>query len=519
MAREPGDEITFVFREYVTDFPLPSKVRLFDMTWIRFLPLLTLAACMHTGQRGPENAPQPEIRTAAIQSHVQILAHDSMRGRATPSPELQQAADYVAAHLDEAGLEPVLATHLIHSYPVLALVRDTAATTLSPGSRTERFGDGFLTRGGATGRDGIRAGVVVLHGDPEAGAELAEDAVGDRIVLLVLPPPRTGITRAFWDAIGALPTAPKAILVLSESTDEAWAARIGREMAPTGAVPADTAMASLSAPVAEIRVAAARRLLGGAFDLDGILDSIDTPLATSPVPGLTLELRAPMRVVERRSAPNVAALLPGSGDPDLQPVVLSAHLDHLGVDSDGVVYNGADDNASGVAVLLEVARVAASLPRNRRPARPLLFLFPSGEEHGLWGTRAFLERVDSASLGIMANLNLDMLGRNASDTVHLVGEEASDLGQWIRRSLAREDSLHLAGDAWPDAGFFERSDQAAFHEHGVPALYIFAGPHDDYHQTTDDPETLDYGKLRRVARLILRSTLLLADSPVGPSQR
>jgi Zn-dependent M28 family amino/carboxypeptidase len=134
--------------------------------------------------------------------------------------------------------------------------------------------------------------------------------------------------------------------------------------------------------------------------------------AIREVPGLRAELRLARRYLQRAAAPNVVAVLEGR-DPRLrhEHVAISAHLDHVGVrpGSPDSVFNGADDNASGVAGLLELAEAFSR--RDARPARSLLFLVPSGEEKGLWGS-AYYVRHPTVPLGdIVADLNLDLMGR------------------------------------------------------------------------------------------------------------
>lgn len=480
----------------------------------RIVVVLMVLGCTPSAgaRRAPDQAEGAAIDTARIRGHVEVLAHDSMRGRATPSRELEAAARYVASELTTAGLRPVF-DHPITRYPVLELERDSAATALSSTAGVIPLGRGAVTRSGATGPQGVRAPLVILRGDPSSAASIAPEQVRGHVALVILPPPRTGIGNAFWTLFRSLPASPLAFLIVTEPTDSAWQARLRATLAPRFAVPADT---GVTLPVVEIRPEHAQRLIGEPVHVIAALEESGDALTATPVPGLEVEVRAPMRVVREHAVPNVAVFLPGS-DPasGRHFVVVSAHLDHLGVASDGDVYNGADDNASGVATALEVARVAA---RSAAPERPVLFLFPSGEEDGLWGSRAFVERLLASGAVPVANLNLDMLGRNAPDTVHLVGEDASDLDDWVRRAAAEGNvGLDLAPDAWPNADFFSRSDQLSFHEHGIPGLFIFAGPHADYHQTSDDPGTLDYGKLGRVGQLVLRSVVLLADSSAVPA--
>src|SRR5690606_19369155 len=146
---------------------------------------------------------------------------------------------------------------------------------------------------------------------------------------------------------------------------------------------------------------------------------------------------APIKLIEDHRAPNVVAVVPG-GARELRDtcVVFSAHFDHVGVnpnrpDATGdSIYNGADDNASGTSGLLEVARAFASLPK--APARSLVFLAVSGEEKGLLGSRYYSDNPTLPLEKIVANINVDMIGRNAPDSIVVIGQEYSSLGPLVQ---------------------------------------------------------------------------------------
>jgi len=220
-------------------------------------------------------------------------------------------------------------------------------------------------------------------------------------------------------------------------------------------------------------------------------------------------------------APNVVAILEGS-DPLLRDeyVVLSAHMDHVGVgvpDARGdSIYNGADDNASGTVAVMTIARAMASL--DRRPARSVIFVLVSGEEKGLWGSAYFMERPPVPADRMVANLNMDMVGRNWTDTIVAIGREHSDLGETLDRVNAAHPELGMAAidDLWPQEQFYYRSDHYNFARKGVPALFFFNGVHDDYHRPSDEPEKVDAEKAARVARLVFHLAVEIGDAPERP---
>ncbi|MGH7589524.1 MAG: M20/M25/M40 family metallo-hydrolase [Gemmatimonadota bacterium] len=221
------------------------------------------------------------------------------------------------------------------------------------------------------------------------------------------------------------------------------------------------------------------------------------------------------------AAPNVVAILRGA-DPALRDtyVVFSAHMDHVGngtPDATGdSIYNGADDDASGTAALVEVAEAFASLPE--APARSLLFLAVSGEERGLLGSRWFADHPPVPPDRLVADLNVDMISRNASDSIVLIGQEYSSLGPLVRTIADERSELGLAvlSDPWPEEGFFFRSDHYSFASKGIPAIFFFAGTHEDYHRPSDEVEKIDPEKAARVARLIFYTAAGIAGDPDPP---
>jgi hypothetical protein len=223
---------------------------------------------------------------------------------------------------------------------------------------------------------------------------------------------------------------------------------------------------------------------------------------------------------EESFPPNVVAVLRGS-DPQLRDeyVLLTAHFDHVGIGrpvNGDSIYNGADDNASGTAALLEVARAFASLPE--APRRSVMFLHVSGEEHGLIGSRWYSENPTVPIGQIVANINADMISRNAPDSIVVIGKEYSSLGNVVNRVGARHPELGLtvSDDLWPQERFFYRSDHFNFARLEIPALFFFSGVHEDYHQPSDTVDRIDADKAARVARLIFYTTQEIANDPRRP---
>jgi VanZ family protein len=209
--------------------------------------------------------------------------------------------------------------------------------------------------------------------------------------------------------------------------------------------------------------------------------------------------------VEEKRAVNVVGRLTGRENPD-EALLLSAHYDHVGVGRHGEIYHGADDNASGVSTVLEVARALAGLPG--RPRRTILFAFFAGEEKGFFGSRAFVDHPPVPLERISAVLNLDMMGRGVGDEVYVyVGARKTRLPEVLRASAeaARLRPDYVPVTEWEERrGRFGRSDHVVFYKKGIPAAFFVGDDHEDYHRPTDTWDKLNAEKLVRVGRFVLR---------------
>lgn len=218
------------------------------------------------------------------------------------------------------------------------------------------------------------------------------------------------------------------------------------------------------------------------------------------------------------SAPNSVGILIGT-DPVLRDeyIVVSAHMDHVGTNGANVkdsIWNGADDDASGTAGVLALAEAFAQAP----PRRSMIFLTVSGEESGLWGSAWFAKNPPVPMGKIVANFNLDMIGRNWKDSIVVVGLEHSDLGATLFKVSAAHPELGITPmrDPWPQENFFGRSDHFNFASRGVPALFFFNGVHADYHQPSDSPDKIDAEKASRVVKLVYFVASAVANATPRP---
>lgn len=213
---------------------------------------------------------------------------------------------------------------------------------------------------------------------------------------------------------------------------------------------------------------------------------------------------------------NVIGILPGR-DTALrdQVVIIGAHYDHLGLggfgsmapDSTGKVHNGADDNASGSAALIAIARRLAA----HRPARTIVFIAFSGEEEGLLGSEWYVKHPLYPLATTEAMLNLDMVGRLRNSKLIIYGTATARQWQPILDSLnaTAHFDLHAQGDGYGP------SDQSSFYAAGLPVLHFFTDLHADYHRPTDDWQKINADGAVRVADLVADVARAIADRPAG----
>ncbi len=219
------------------------------------------------------------------------------------------------------------------------------------------------------------------------------------------------------------------------------------------------------------------------------------------------------KIVSEISGKNIVAVLEGS-DPVLKKecVLVTAHYDHLGVESSGEVYNGADDNGSGIVSLLEIAEAFQKM--KKKPKRSIVFVWVTAEEKGLIGSDYYSQHPAFPLENTLVDINLDMVGRSAEtepdDSIAIDKRLAGPNGLYIVSGKQSAELTKISSDICDDLGllpsddlsdaFLNRSDYFHFYKHGIPVLGLSTGLHEDYHQVTDELDKIDYFKMKRVAQ-------------------
>lgn len=533
----------------------PGTCRLTSSLWLALgLTVAVLGAQQPGALPAPVRAAAEGISASQLAWDVAYLASDALLGRNTPSPGFDAAAAYITRRLERAGVEPLGDDGGFRQHYELHESRvDVNGARLEIGDRHLRCGDDFVIRSFAGPLEGSLPVVYVGHGwtvpdrgiDPYAGVD-----VRGKIVLAHGPRslPRgveiAQIGRVTANARSPLVEAERlgaaGVLFITQASelvrwDELRGANtIRRELDP----PVPSAYAAPGITSLLLSPAAIEALLEGeavtgraalAFEDDG-------NYAASFQLQKRVSVRVPLAARTVHRPYNVVAIVRGA-DEGLKDEYLTveAHLDGaVGsrvVDGDGV-YNSADDNASGAAGMLAIAEQMMKAPR---PKRSVIFIWDSGEEQGLWGTRHFVHAPPVALRQIAAHVNIDMIGasrrpgsadeRSARVTepgeVFLIGPGVLSAKADALLERVNADYLELRFNRAYDRGdsefFYPRTDAGPFLERGILTIGFTTGIHDRYHLPSDEARFLDPVQMHRIARAVFASIWMLADADERPA--
>ncbi len=496
----------------------------------------------------------PIFSPESFRSHVAFLADDKLEGRDTGSRGYDLAALYVASRFEALGLRPAGNDGWYQQVPFLESRLSGEPGSLTIGGR--RFVHGqevILTPTPGEAPVAVEAPVVFVgYGlqAPEIGIDDYKglDVRGKVVVVL------NGFPNGMKSDVGAHLNSDKrsvasrhgaigilSIRTRSEAKRRPWArvrqnagepslGWIGEDGRPYSPAPGLRFRATLDSPAADALFAGAKtplsRVLAEAERKGG------RPKGFALKPRVAVSQQSAMR---RFSSPNVLALLPGS-DPKLagEYVLLMAHLDHEGMKPEGArieeggdrIYNGALDNAVGIATMLEVARAMAAAPD--RPKRSILFAAVTAEEKGLLGAQ-YLARhgVPGGKVAAVVNLDMPILLYDFTDVVAF-GAEHSTMSEAVARA-GRTMGVALSDDPLPQEGLFTRSDHYRFVQEGVPSVFLMTGFANGgrekftdflathYHKVSDQLDLpIDWKTGAKFARINYEIAREIADAPLPP---
>jgi Tol biopolymer transport system component len=469
----------------------------------------------------------PEIREADLRAQIDYLASDALEGRMTGTRGAELAADFIAQELKRAGLQPInRETGWFQKFEF------TSGVDVVPGSNRVVVAEGeygekdcrplsFTANGSVEGAVLFAGYGLVVPGkdgyDSYSGVDVSNKVViAFRYVPEAVDSKRRQELNRYaglrYKAMNARERGARAILFVTGPNSPNAGELVGLSFDSSLAGSGILAM-SISSNVAQALLAPVGKDLK---QLQTDLDSENPHVAGSfALSNVTAKVSAAVKQI-RKTDRNVLGMLPGKTG---KFILAGAHYDHLGFGQAGAmqrageehaIHNGADDNASGVAALLEIA--AASTRERKSLQHGILFAFWSGEEIGLIGSGHFAQHPPLPLSNVLAYVNFDMVGRLRDNRLNAQGVGSST--EW-RRLLER---LNVA------AGFnlvlqddpYLPTDVTAFYPRGVPVLSFFTGSHDDYHRPTDDPPKINYPGLERIATFAQRLMAALARANTPP---
>ena len=511
------------------------------------------------------------VSEADLREWLTYLASDRLQGRATFSEGLALASAYIADELRKAGVKPGGdAGTYFQAVPVLGIKtthRSSLTVEINGKTRTFKHGEGVRFPANAGGKRTFTVNRVHFVGyglnvpaakiDDYAGRKVE----GDAVVWLGAEGPAALDAREHRRALFrrnryATDTMKAAAAIGPDVPAPQPPGNQPAGQGPRGAADPDvdfTTVQKLESPVAPAVTVS-----------DAVLEFI---FASAPVPYADLKARAEKRealpaatiearltftidadytVTRTQYTHNVVGVVEGS-DPQLKNtyVAIGAHHDHVGhatgrvVDGrrqgapgrvkdgalDDVVWNGADDDASGSATMIAVAKAFAQGPR---PKRSLVFTWYTGEERGLWGSRYYVDFPTVPLSGLVAQLNMDMVGRNRDDkaseanTVYIIGSdristELHNINDDANHALASPLVLdYEMNDPEDPEQLYTRSDHYSYAAKGIPIVFYTTGLHPDYHTNEDEVEKINFEKMTRIGQLVYETAWRVANLDHAP---
>ena len=479
-----------------------------------------------------EFSPQIPSATDDILRHVKQLASEEFTGRGVDSPGIRLARDYIAAEFAKYGLKPGGDNgSYLQGFDVVVGVTVKDPTTLAFGNESDlRLNEDWIPLGLSTS-DKAEGGVVFAgygitvkdYGyDDYAGI----DAKGKIVVVLRYEPPPKDANSPFRK----LPDASIHATLRAKANNARAHGAVGMilvdlsQNADKKAELLSTRNSLWRGGNTVVAAQVTRQAIEPWLDSQGVslsalkekIDRAEKPAAML-VPNATVKLQVSLQE-DRQRTENVVAILNGA-DPSLtgENIVIGAHYDHLGLgyfgarerQSEGRIHPGADDNASGTAVLLDLARRMSQLPA--KPARTVVFVAFSGEELGLYGSRSFVQRAPFIK-STKAMINLDMVGRLRENRVTVFGTRSSPGFSKMVLDGARPLGLEVQ-----ESDGVGRSDHMSFYNRKIPVLHFFTGTHADYHRPSDTWDKINIDGAAKVSDLVLISALEIADAKEPPN--
>jgi len=476
-----------------------------------FTGLVGLGLSAQGSAQNPTQVKYAETITAAdLEEHLSIIASDEMEGRDTGSEGQKKAAEYIIDHYKSLGLVGAMNGSFEQPFELVSVSYDEV--NLKIGKADLVRNEDFIFQGDGDMAKKMKTDLVFLGLASDENLEKVD--VKEKLVGLWAVGERTqGLVDKVMDAGAA------GIVIVTmegQANFDRLAGRYKRlssrgrlgfeqetQQRPIFIVSSDKMAEIFGEDIATLKEAAKNNP-----------ESIDSQKAQ-------FQVSKKKDVVETS---NIVAFLEGT-DKKEEVLVISSHYDHVGVSSEGEIYNGADDDGSGTVSVMEIAEAFALAAKDGiKPRRSILFINVSGEEKGLLGSQYYSENPIFPIANTVNNINIDMVGRidyeyqeaENQDYVYVIGSEmlSTDLKKINEYNNITYTDLILdyRYDAEDDPNrFYYRSDHYNFAKFNIPVIFFFNGVHDDYHQVTDTVEKIEFPLMTKRAQLIFHTSWDLAN--------
>jgi hypothetical protein len=478
------------------------------------------------------------ITPAHVRAEIDYIASDALQGRNTPSAGLDSAAEYIARKFAGAGLQPVHGSYFQRFNLNIVSLGDTNELEITTPATREKFAlkDDFIPFEGTADRT-VEGGVVFAGYGISAPEYLYDDYAGidvrGKIVFVLRHEPGEEDTASVFKGRMATEYSNVATKVRQAREHGAIGVLVATDplnhtnLTPRGFpwpslskfLPKDALPLSLGVeegeklPVVHVGEGVIRSLLGSVDSLRALQTAIDRSFNSRSFLLRDVRVRLHTSTAIRQMATrNVVAMLPGS-DPVRRNecVVVGAHYDHVGVRrnspaGEDSIYNGADDNGSGTVALMEVAAALGAL--KGKSSRSILLIAFAGEEKGLFGSEYYVRHPLFPLDSTIAMLNMDMVGRNAEDSLLIIGAPDDSFLARVTRKENTTTGFVLTNTQITSGG----SDHQSFQKRKVPSIFYHSDLHKDYHQVSDEAKYISEKKIARVATLVFRTAWAIATS-------
>jgi hypothetical protein len=484
-----------------------------------------------------------------LKKHLVIIASDSLEGRDTGSPGQKKAAEYVSKYFSAYGLQPIAdngdgVKSYLQKYKLYQ--RSYGDVYVKIDGKKYQFNKDFYLNGLLNVPEEIETPVVLAGYGIEEGTynDYANLDVKDKSVLIFEGEPKsaggkyllsgTGEKTKWSGAVSwqqktklALSKGAKYVFIVTDKSGEDLdkeirqrAVMARRFSAPT-LKPVQESPNSIASFVMTPDMAAS--LLNTSVQKlnksKATIDKKGKPLAKSSTGAIAFRVERVSGIIDTE---NVAGLLEGS-DKKEEVLVISAHLDHIGISPNGEINNGADDDGSGTVSLLEIAEAfSKAKAEGKGPRRSILFLNVTGEEKGLFGSEYYSENPLLPLANTIANLNIDMIGRvddaNKNDPkyVYIIGadklsSELHNISEEANKKYVNYKLDYTFNDPKDPNRFYYRSDHYNFAKKNIPVIFYFTGVHEDYHRPGDDVEKIMFDKQAPIVKLVFHTAWELVN--------